>query len=174
MPAPAVAELRKVTLWFSPEYPGVRPGAEYHPGADWLKENGRDPAMVKGVEFTNVSTFEAETRRMPNFALHELAHSYHDRVLPQGFANTEIRAAYNAAKASGTYDSVERQDSEGKRRLDKAYAMTTPQEYFAEGTEAFFSTNDFYPFTKPELKKHDPKLFVLLAKLWGLPGGVNR
>ena len=36
VPAAAVEELRKVTLWFSPEYPGVKPKAEYHPGAGWL------------------------------------------------------------------------------------------------------------------------------------------
>jgi hypothetical protein len=81
VPAPAVARLREVRLWFSPEYPGIPPRAEYHPGADWLREHGRDPAMAKGVEFTNIRIFAAETRRMPNFTLHELAHSFHDRVL---------------------------------------------------------------------------------------------
>lgn len=35
-PAAAVAELRKVPLWFSPEYAGVPPRAEYHPGAGWF------------------------------------------------------------------------------------------------------------------------------------------
>ena len=79
--------------------PGVPPRAEYHPGAGWLRANGRDAAMVKGVEFTNIRTFEAEARRMPNFALHELAHAYHDRVL--GFENPEIEAAYQRALAAG-------------------------------------------------------------------------
>ena len=166
VPAAAVAKLRKVALWFSPEYPGVQPRAEYHPGVNWLRENGRNPAMVKGIEFTNVRIFEAETRRMPNFALHELAHAYHDRFLPRGFGNPEIQAAYAKAKAGGTYDRVERQDAEGNRRLDKAYAMVNAQEYFAEGTEAFFSRNDFFPFTRAELKKHDPALLELLGKLW--------
>src|SRR4051812_25852988 len=46
VPAPAVARLREVTLWFSPEYSGVQPRAEYHPGAGWLREHGRDPVMV--------------------------------------------------------------------------------------------------------------------------------
>src|SRR5258705_5996166 len=48
MPAAAVGKLREVTLWFSPEYPGVKPKAEYHPGAGWLREHGRNLAMVKG------------------------------------------------------------------------------------------------------------------------------
>jgi hypothetical protein len=165
VPAQAVAELQKVPLWINPEYPNVPPRAEYHPGAGWLKDNGRDAAMAKGVEFTNVRIFEAETRRMPNFALHELAHAFHDRVL--GFENAQIEAAYQKAKAAGLYDRVQRQDSEGRKRLDRAYALTNAKEYFAECTEAFFAKNDFFPFTKDELQKHDPEMFDLLTQLWG-------
>ena len=32
--------------------------------------------MDCAVEFSGVSDFEAEMKRMPNFALHELAHAY--------------------------------------------------------------------------------------------------
>lgn len=166
VPAKAVAELKKVPLWISPEYPATPPRAEYHPGAGWLRDNHRDPAMVKGVEFTNVRIFEAETRRMPNFALHELAHAFHDRVLSQGFDNPELKAAYEAAKKSGKYDRVERQDSEGRKRMDVAYAMTNPQEYFAESTEAYFTRNDFFPFDREELNEHDSMTLKLVEKLW--------
>jgi Mlc titration factor MtfA (ptsG expression regulator) len=168
VPQAAVAELQQVPLYFSPEYQGIRPAAEYHPGAGWLSDHGRDPVMAKGIEFTNIRIFEAETRRMPNFALHELAHAYHDRYLPESHNNPEIKAAYEVAKASGKYDRVERQDSEGRKRLDRAYAITNPAEYFAETTEAYFSRNDFFPFTKEELKQHDPAMYELLGKLWGV------
>ena len=170
VPAPAVAELRKVTLWFSPKYPDVKPTAEYHPGADWLREHGRDPAMAQGVEFTNVRNFAAETRRMPNFTLHELAHAYQDRVLPHGFDNAEIRAAYERAKAAGIYDRVERSFGDGRANtFERAYALTNPMEYFAETTEAFFARNDFFPFNRAELKQHDPDMAQLLARLWAVP-----
>jgi len=169
VPASAVVKLREVTLWFSPEYPGVKPKAEYHPGAGWLHEHGRNPAMVKGIEFTDVRNFESETRRMPNFTLHELAHAYHDRVLEGGFGNAEIKTAYERAKASKSYDKVERWFGNGRSNtFERAYAMTTPQEYFAECTEAFFSRNDFFPFNRPELKQHDPEMEQLLARLWGV------
>ncbi|MCX6857418.1 MAG: zinc-dependent peptidase [Verrucomicrobia bacterium] len=168
VPKAAVTELQKVPLWFNPEYPKVRPRAEFHPGADWLRENGRDPAMAKAVEFTNVRVFEAECRRMPNFALHELAHAYHNRTVRMSFGNLEIKNAYQKAKASGKYDRVERKDSEGRSQLDRAYAMTDPQEYFAECTESYFSRNDFFPFIRDELKQHDPEMFELLEKLWGV------
>ena len=166
VPAPALAVLRSVPLWVSPLYPGQRqPRAEYHPDAGWLRDHGRNPAMAKAVEFTNVSIFEAETRRMPNFALHELAHAYHDRVL--GYDHRGIKDAYEKAKAAGRYDRVEQRFGDGRSAQARAYAMTDPQEYFAETTEAFFSTNDFFPFTRDELKRHDPEMFDLLAKLWG-------
>ena len=167
VPAKALAELRKVPLYFSPTYPGKRGGAEFHPDAGWLKDNGRDPIMAKGVEFSNIPIFEKEVNRMPNFALHELAHAYHNRFLKGSFDNREIKTAYDKAKASGSYDKVERWLGNGRpNTFERAYAMTDPQEYFAETTEAFFSRNDFFPFNKEELKKHDPVMFAVLQKLW--------
>lgn len=166
VPAPALIKLREVPLWFSPEYPGTPPRAEYHPSADWLKSHGRDPAMAKGVEFTNIRIFEQETTRMPNFALHELAHAYHDRVL--GFENPRIEAAYREARDKGTYDRVERVNGRGKPNTrEKAYAMTNAKEYFAETTEAFFSRNDFFPFDRKDLERNDPGMAALLRTAWG-------
>lgn len=165
----AVAELRKVPLWFSPEYPGVRQRAEYHPGADWLRKNNRNPAMEKAVEFTNVRIFERETKRMPNFALHELAHAYHDRVLPGGFGNQAIRSAFTNANKKGLYEKVEQRFGDGRSVEVRAYAITNPMEYFAECSEAYFSTNDFFPFTRSQLEKHDPQMFALLKSLWTRP-----
>jgi hypothetical protein len=167
VPKDAVVELQKVTLYFSPQYDGDKPRAAYHPDAGWLREHGRDPAMAKGVEFTNASIFDVEVRRMPNFALHELSHAYHDRVL--GYDEANIMACYEKAKASGKYDKVERQNSEGVRKLARAYAMTNHKEYFAECSEAFFSKNDFFPFNREELKQHDPEMFEVLMKVWKVP-----
>jgi hypothetical protein len=164
-----VAKLREVPLWFSPEYAGVRPSAEYHPDARWLKENSRNEAMARSVEFTNVRIFAQESKRMPNFTLHELAHAYHHRVLSQGFEHTEILAAYSQARERGLYEKVERWLGNGRpNTVERAYAMSSPMEYFAEATEAFFSRNDFYPFDRAELKQHDPDMERLVAKLWGV------
>ena len=167
VPAPAVAQLRKVAIWVSPEYPGVKPKAEYHPGEGWLREHGRDPAMLKGVEFSNVRIIDRETKRMPVFVLHELAHAYHDQAL--GFGNAEVKTAYDHAMAAKLYDSVERSHVEdGKSNtVERAYAATNEREYFAETSEAFFGRNDFFPFTRDELEKHDPEMAHLLAKVWG-------
>ena len=44
--------------------------------------------------------------------------------------------------------------------------MANPMEFFAENTEAFFCRNDFFPFTRDELKRYDPETFALVEKLW--------
>ena len=97
VPRKAVNQMKKVTLWLSPPY-GKGSGAEYHPGVAWLKQNGRNPAMVKGVEFSGVADLDKEVLRMPLLTLHELAHAYHDQVL--GFDHPEIKACYDRAVAS--------------------------------------------------------------------------
>jgi len=168
VPRAAVTELRQVPLYVSPSYPGFGPRAEYHPDAGWLARHGRDPVMAKGVEFTNVAIFEDECRRMPALVLHELAHAYHDRVLPDGHENATVREAYERALASGRYDAVERRNAEGETRIDRAYALTNPAEYFAETSEAFFSTNDFFPYQREQLRQVDPGACEMLAELWGL------
>lgn len=174
VPGPAVVALRQVPLYFSPPYPGKRGGAEFHPDASWLRTHGRDPIMARAVEFTDVANFEREMNRMPNFALHELAHAYHHRVVRDGFANPEIKNAYEKARAGGHYERVERWNGNGRpNTFERAYAMTNPMEYFAECTEAFFSRNDFFPFTREELKRHDPEMFALLEKLWGATAAVR-
>ena len=170
VPAPALAQLRKVPIWVNPRYANASPRAEYHPGAGWLKNNGRDPIMEKAVEVTNVSMFEFEHKRMPWLMLHELAHAYHDRVL--GFRHPAVEATYQQAKRSGTYDSVRR--FTGRKYIqDKAYAMSNAREYFAEGSEALFGRNDFFPFDKRELKEHDPDAYHLFTKLWQDPDSVR-
>jgi hypothetical protein len=52
--------------------------------------------------------------------------------------------------------------------MTRHYALTDHKEYFAEMTEAFFGTNDFYPFVRGELKQHDRRTYDLLAGIWGV------
>lgn len=169
VPKPAVTKLKRVQLYFSPKYPDAVPGAAYHPGAQWLIDNGRDPQMARGIEFTNILIFDDEIHRMPNFALHELAHSYHDQCLPQGFQNPEVKAAYDEAVKGTKYDNVEIRAANGTSHFGRSYAMTNQMEYFAETTEAFFSRNDIYPFVNSELKTQDPTIYAILGRVWHLP-----
>lgn len=168
VPPAAVQKLTEVTLWFSPEYEGEYPGAAYHPGRQWLADNKRNPDMAQGIEFYNIRIFEPETRRMPAFVLHELAHAYHHQFVEGSFENGEIKAAWQKAKDSKGYENVEKQDSEGVRTRGSAYAMTNQMEYFAELSEAWFASNDFFPFNWTELKQHDPVGEKMIRKAWGI------
>ena len=171
VPAKAVAELKKTTLNFTLPYSSVRSTAEYHGGLEWVKQAGREIALAKSVEFTNVERFEFETKRMPVFVLHELAHAYHDKVVPGGYQNPDILGAYRQAKASGTYDAVKRWTGEKfADKPSKAYAMTNQMEYFAESTESYFDRNDMEPFDRPELLIKDPGMLKVIEKIWGVGG----
>jgi dipeptidyl-peptidase-4 len=52
--------------------------------------------------------------------------------------------------------------------------MTTPQEYFAECSEACFSTNDFFPFNREQLQQHDPEMLALVLELWNVQPGAEK
>lgn len=160
VPAKALARLREVTIWLGVE-DGHAPCAEYHPNRDWLAANGYNPEKAKGVEIGSASRFVEWSRDQPAMVLHELAHAYHDRVL--GFEHAGIAAAWRAAAASGAYDRV----LHASGRTERAYALTDEHEYFAECTEAWFLTNDFYPFVRAELRRTDPGAAALLERLWG-------
>ena len=108
--------------------------------------------MAGGIELANARNFLDWTLEQPWMVLHELAHAYHHKFLPGGFENSELKAAYQNALKSKGYDSV----LKIAHTEEKAYATTNPMEYFAETTEAFFGTNDFFPFVRSELRRHDP------------------
>lgn len=168
VPAGPVAQLRKVTLWLSPPYPNAEPAGQYHAGEAWLIRSGRNPAMLKNIEFSNVFIFEKESKRMPLFVLHELSHAYYDHVL--GGEHPGIRAAFARARASQSYDCVERRRGPDQpTTFETSYAMTDDWEFFAENSEALFGRNDFYPFTREDLAKHDPATLALLQQVWQMP-----
>ena len=95
---------------------------------------------------------------MPMLALHELAHAYHDQVI--GFNDKKIKDMYKKAIESGKYKKV--MEISGVKR--EHYAAINHKEYLSEGVEAFFGVNDYYPFTRPELKQYDQDLYHYIKK----------
>lgn len=160
VPTNALAQLREVPIWIERAHPR-HPCMCYHPSADWLREHDMNPEKARSVEIANAKTFLQWTHDQPWMVLHELAHAYHHRVLKHD--HPDLKAAFDRAKAAGKYEEVLHING----RKQRHYALSNDQEYFAEGSEAFFGTNDFYPFVRAELKEHDPELHALLAKLWG-------
>jgi hypothetical protein len=121
-----------------------------------------NPDKAGGVEIANVRNFLTWTHDQPWMVLHELAHAYHHQVLT--FEHAEVRTCHGEAMRNKLYDSVLHING----RKQRHYACTNPMEYFAEMTEAYFGTNDFYPFVRAELKQVDPRMYALLEKLWGV------
>lgn len=161
-PAEQLSRLRKVVVVMDLDH-GRLTSMQYHPSAGWLRDHGYDPALEKCFHIPAAGRMIdlRHQRTQPWCVLHELAHAYHDQVL--GFDDKEIRSAYETAKAGGRYDDV--LHIHGHKT--KHYALTTPMEYFAELSEAYFGTNDFYPFVRGELREHDPTAYALLEKIWG-------
>jgi len=162
IPPRALVELRKIPIWVERNNPKVT-CACYHPSRRWLEAHGFNPQKAGAVEIGNAETFLSWSRQQPSMVLHELAHAYHHRVL--GWDHVEVQAAYQEALKRKAYESV--LGSDGKKR--RHYAMNDAKEYFAESSEAYFGTNDFYPFVRPELLHHDPSMAALLQRLWENP-----
>lgn len=162
VPARVLARLREVPIWLQADHEGVA-CACYHPSREWLVEHGFNPDKARAVEIGNVAAFLDWTHEQPWMVLHELMHAYHHRVL--GYDHAGIREAFEAARDSGAYEAVLRYDGSTQRH----YALSNEQEYFAEACEAWFGTNDFYPFVRAELARHDPTAARLLGELFAEP-----
>jgi hypothetical protein len=162
VPEPALAALRKVTIEIDLNY-GDLTSMQYHPGADWLKEHGYNEGLAKCVHIPDVAAFLSpfDIHRMPWAVLHELAHAHHDQVL--GFEEPRIKAAWEKFRSNDRYKSA--LTSPGNER--EHYGLTNPKEFFAEMTECYFGSNDFYPFVTGELKQAEPEVFALMADIWG-------
>ncbi len=166
VPEKSLSKLRAITIELDLNYGELR-AMQYHPDAGWLKEHGYSEKLAKCVHIPEVEDFLSpyENHRMPWVVLHELAHGFHDQTI--GFEDARVIAAWKNFRDSGKYKSV--LTISGKLR--EHYGLTDPKEFFAEMTECYFGSNDFYPFVTGELKQAEPEAFALLAEIWGpLPG----
>lgn len=161
VPKGAVEKIQKVTIWVEENEPH-HPCMAYHPDSGWLRDHDMNPEKARCVEVANARNFLIWTHEQPWMVLHELAHAYHHQFVDGGFENRELKGALKAAKEKKLYEKVLHYDGKDVR----AYALTDPMEYFAEATEAYFGSNDFYPFVNAELRKHDPTAHELIGKLW--------
>ena len=166
VPEKSLAKLRAITIELDLNY-GDLHAMQYHPSAGWLKEHGYSEQLAKCAHIPDAENFLSpfENHRMPWVVLHELAHGFHDQTI--GFDDARVTAVWKKFCDSGKYQSV--LTSPGPMR--EHYGLTNQKEFFAEMTEAYFGSNDFYPFVTGELKQAEPETFALLEEIWGpLPG----
>jgi hypothetical protein len=164
VPADKLKKLQAVTIVLDLTHGNLGP-MQYHPDSGWLKANGYSPDLAKCVHLPRAADVATKrnVREQPWVILHELAHAYHDQVL--GFDEPRVKEAYEKYKKSGR----------GEKALlytgnrVKHYGLTNHKEFFAEMTESYFGTNDFFPFNRAELKESEPDIYELMAHVWETP-----
>lgn len=161
VPADKVAKLQQVVIVLDLTCGNLGP-MQYHPSAGWLKGNGYPESLAKCVHLPRAKDLMTprNIREQPWVMLHELAHAYHDQVL--GFDDPRVIAAYEAYKKSGHGEKALLFNG---RRV-KHYGLTNHKEFFAEMTEAYFGSNDFFPFNRGELKESEPDILELMVRIW--------
>ena len=162
LPAKQLKTMQTLEIWIERHHPTLG-NMQYHPGAGWLREHGHDLRLHKKVHIPRAAALLSRQQilKHPAVILHELAHSYHDQIL--GFDHAKVKEAYDRAMAAGKYKEVLLYTG----RTVKHYGTTNEKEFFAEGTEAYFYRNDFYPFVAAELEIYDPFFFEVLKEIWG-------
>lgn len=163
LPEPAREQLRSTVQVFVSSGTHRKFGAQHHPSADWLAQNGYPKEMAGHVEICSWREFTGLVKTQPFCLLHEMSHAFH-HLTPA--ADPLIRAAHAHAKEAGLYRQVTRDHGTA---LVEAYALSNPNEYFAELSEAYFGQNDFAPYDRAELTDYDPTGLKLVEQVWALP-----
>jgi hypothetical protein len=92
--------------------------------------------------------------------LHELLHSYHDRILPGGFANPAAKSWFKQASEQGLYPPDQ-------------YLMTNEREFFAVTASVFLSGKDG-ALVRADIKKKQPDYYTYLKWLFQFdPDGTS-
>ena len=88
--------------------------------------------------------------------LHELIHRFHLLRLPQGFANAQVIAFYEAAKAGGRYPA-------------NAYMLTNPHEFLAMTASVVLHGRAARPpFVRANVAEKSPDLYRWIVETFGL------
>jgi hypothetical protein len=161
MPSTAWRRVSTIPIWLEAEPDSSYVGRYIPNFPKWPASHNISIAMAGSIQFT--SSLAAMTGRELKVLMHELAHAYHHLVLSED--EPQIREAFQRARASGRYNAV-RHSSGG---LERAYAMDSPLEFFAELSVAYFFTNDSFPFTRDDLKAFDPESYRVISNAWERP-----
>lgn len=123
-----------------------------------LLRRSDDPVKANAVTILGLRSLAGEhqpdTESGRCVTLHELAHAFHFYVV--GNDNPEVKATYKQAMERKLYDPA-------------LYVATNEHEYFAELSCCYLKKLDYYPRTREDLKKLDPKGYELMHKVWGRP-----
>jgi len=137
-------------------------GACVHWSAVWLEENSNLKEKESHVEIYDCWSYQEWVVTQPAMLLHELCHALHWRRKSE--LDDMISEAFEKAMTTNKYQRV----FHFNHSIRPHYATTNMREYFAECSEAFWSSrrfrNDFYPFIHSELAMFDPVGYQMVRK----------
>jgi len=113
-----------------------------------------DPLMrtkTTGIVLIRPSTLVDQNKTRP-MLLHELLHSYHDRILPGGFTNPAVQSWFKQASGQGLYPADQ-------------YLMSNEREFFAVTASVFLSGRDG-SLVRADIKKKQPDYYTYLKWLF--------
>jgi hypothetical protein len=168
--------LRKLTIWVEwddvtdPHYK-LNVVAKYHGvlanRALWPSDRPLDPLKANNIQIISLrkltEEYQPDGRSDRCVLLHEMAHAVHHQVL--GADNPAILAAYRQAMERRLYEFSK--DAQGRPGVP--HARVNDGEYFAELTCAYLNRLNYYPFTRADLKRHDPVGYKVMERAWGTP-----
>lgn len=133
----------------------------YHASRNWLLINSYPIEKLNSVEISDVQAFLFLTwLNSPNLMLHEIAHLYHVTSLTVHYE--PIYQAFLDASNTGVYN----QGNDNVIEDVPAHVISDQLNYFSELTEAYFGTNDYFPFNREQLRAHDPQGFAVIEQVW--------
>ncbi|XP_059164176.1 uncharacterized protein LOC131947102 isoform X2 [Physella acuta] len=144
---------------YIPEHSHLAPWWNFR--ARGLGATPRAPVSSGGEE--NLLCYRYDWYREQDIFLHEASHGVHLLGAAVGIPGWDqrLRALFNQSKARGLWANT--------------YSMTSPEEYFAEGTQSYFNVNSYVPRpdgvrgpvdTRDKLRAYDPGLYSLIREVF--------
>lgn len=152
---------KSIKIWIEDETQNVH-RLVYYPSGKKVHGVGNDPRKARSIVIHNAESYLATAKNQPWILLHEFSHAYFHQILKGKFM--PVQNAYKNANQKGLYKKISKNDG----TIVDSYALTDYREYFAELTESYFGENNFYPFTRLELKNYDPVGFRAIKKAWNI------
>jgi len=142
-----------------PEHKTLEPAKYWDRRARGLGATPFRPAVSCGEE--NLLEFPGDPYQAENILIHEFAHAMHEMGLNtiDPTFDDRLKKVFESAKKEGLWKDT--------------YAMTNHKEYWAEGVQSYFNTNNKNNHnhgeidTQAKLRKYDPKLAALCEEIYG-------
>jgi hypothetical protein len=116
-----------------------------------INSNPLTRTRTTGIVLIRPLTLLDQNKTRP-LLLHELLHSYHDRILPGGFTNQAVQSWFKHASEQGLYPADQ-------------YLMTNEREFFAVTASVFLSGKDA-ALVRADIKKKQPDYYTYLKWLF--------